>query len=155
MTPAINVLKKSKIKYVVHTYDHDPDAKAFGDEVVEKLNLSAEQVFKTLVVLVDNKELAVAVLPVARQLNLKEFARTVGAKKVKMADQKIVERTTGYLVGGVSPIGQKKQLATVLDSSVKRFETIFVSGGKRGLQLEMAPDDLASQTRAAYRDIGK
>ena len=155
MTPAINLLKRARIKYTVHTYNHDPELKAFGDEAVEKLNLSAEQVFKTLVVSVDNNGLAVAVLPVSRQLNLKEFARAIGVKKVKMADQKSVERTTGYIVGGVSPVGQKKRLNTVIDQSAQQFETIYVSGGKRGLQIELAPEDLMAQTRAGYKDIGK
>ncbi|MFH2093612.1 MAG: Cys-tRNA(Pro) deacylase [Pseudomonadota bacterium] len=155
MTPAINSLKKAKIPYQVHTYDHDPASKAFGEEVVEKLAVSADQVFKTLVVSMDNQELAVAVVPVSRQLDLKLFSKVLNAKKVKMADHHLVERTTGYVLGGVSPVGQKKQLKTVIDNSAHSFETIYVSGGKRGLQIELAPADLAAQTRAVYGDIGK
>lgn len=155
MTPAINSLQRAQISFQVHTYDHDPASKAYGDEAVEKSKFSADQVFKTLVVLMDNKELAVAVVPVARQLDLKQFARVLKAKKVKMADHNIVERTTGYVLGGVSPIGQKKILKTVIDRSAHLFETIYVSGGKRGLQIELAPNDLAAIIRAEFGDIGK
>lgn len=155
MTPAINRLKKAKLTFKTHSYDHDPKSTAFGDEVVEKLNLSSDQTFKTLVVETMDKGLVVAVLPVSCQLDLKKISKAVGTKKTKMADQKIVQKTTGYIVGGVSPVGQKKLLKTIIDSTALDFETIYVSAGRRGLQLELAPEDLASVIRAEFEDIGK
>jgi Cys-tRNA(Pro)/Cys-tRNA(Cys) deacylase len=155
MTPAITCLKKAKINHKIHGYDHDPDSKAYGEEAAEKLNVSFDQLFKTLVVSTDNKDLSVAVVPVSRKLDLKSFAKAVKAKKVKMADKKDVERTTGYVIGGVSPIGQKKKLKTIIDSSALKFDTVYVSAGRRGLQIELSPTDLAHQTGAIYYEIGK
>ncbi len=155
MTPAINKLKKAKIKHLIHSYDHDPKSKAYGEEAAEKLNVPFDRLFKTLVVLVDNKALSVAVVPVSKQLNLKAFAKSIKAKKVKMADKTEVARSTGYLLGGVSPIGQKKSLPTIIDESSLSFDTIYVSAGKRGLQVELSPKDLGAQIKAAYDKIAK
>ncbi len=155
MTPAINRLKKSKISCRVHHYDHDPASKAYGEEAAEKLNVSFDRIFKTLIVSLDNKTLSVAVVPVSRQLDLKAFAKASGSKKAGMADKKDVERSTGYILGGVSPIGQKKKLKTIMDSSAQKFNTVYVSAGRRGLQIELSPKDLASQIGAAYYDISK
>ncbi len=155
MTPAINSLKKAKIKYRIHSYDHDPKSRGYGEEAAEKLNVSFDRLFKTLVVLVDNKALSVAVVPVSKQLNLKSFAKSISAKKIKMADKTEVERSTGYLLGGVSPIGQKKRLPAIIDESSLNFDTIYVSAGKRGLQVELSPKDLGAQIRAAYDKITK
>ena len=155
MRPAVNRLKKEKIPHTLHSYDHDSTVKSFGREAVEKLTLSAHQVFKTLVVLCDNTELVVAVLPVSRQLDLKSFAKLMKFKKADMAAPGQVERATGYLVGGVSPIGQKKSLRTVIDASARSFDTIFVSGGKRGLQIELSLKDLLSLTRGDVNHIGR
>jgi Cys-tRNA(Pro)/Cys-tRNA(Cys) deacylase len=153
MTPAINQAKKYKIDFQIHQYQHDTHNSSFGLEAVEKLSLKAEQVFKTLVVETEAKKLIVALLPVTHQLNLKALAKAISVKKIKMADAKRVESTTGYVLGGVSPLGQKKVLTTILDNSSQNHLTIFVSGGKRGLELELSPQDLALLTKAKIADI--
>ncbi|HCY83651.1 MAG TPA: Cys-tRNA(Pro) deacylase [Desulfobacteraceae bacterium] len=155
MTPAVAKAKKAKIPYTLHEYDHDPSVRAFGREAAEKLGMPEERLFKTLVVATGPKDLAVAVVPVSGQLDLKAFAKAVGVKKTAMADKTIVERTTGYLTGGVSPIGQKKGLPTVIDDSANAFDTIYVSAGKRGLQICLAPKDLAALTRGRFAAIVK
>ena len=155
MTPAVNAAKKAKVKYSIHQYEHDPASISYGSEAAEKLGLPETRVFKTLVVALDGRELAVAVVPVASQLGLKQFARAVGAKKAAMADPADVERSTGYLLGGVSPLGQKKRLKTVLDASAWEFETIFVSAGRRGLEIELSPDDLRRLTNGLDAPIAQ
>ena len=153
MTPAINAVKKKKIAYKVHQYSHDPAHESYGREAAEKLGIAEERVYKTLVVELDRGSLAVAVIPVSSMLSMKQIARAVGAKKAAMADKDLVERTTGYVLGGVSPLGQKKRLVTVIDSSAKDFSTIFVSAGRRGLDIELSPGDLAALTTAAFAKI--
>ncbi|MCT7637166.1 Cys-tRNA(Pro) deacylase [Aliarcobacter butzleri] len=152
MTPAINLLKKNKCDFKIHKYEHDTDCTNFGDEAVEKLGLDANQVYKTLLVELIPKELVVCVLPVANQLSLKEVATIFGVKKAEMASKDEAQKVTGYLLGGISPLGQKKLLRTVLDESTKSFETIFISGGKRGLDIEVKPKDLEVLLKAK---IGK
>jgi Cys-tRNA(Pro)/Cys-tRNA(Cys) deacylase len=154
MTPAINAAKKAKIQYTVHEYEHDPAAPSFGEEAAEKLGVAPERVFKTLVVDAGGR-LAVAVVPVLLKLDLKAAAKALGAKKAAMAEVKVVERTTGYVVGGVSPLGQKKRLATVIDASAEACETIFVSGGRRGLDIELSPADLVGLTGGAFAPIAR
>jgi Cys-tRNA(Pro)/Cys-tRNA(Cys) deacylase len=155
MTPAINLAKKKKIAFQIHQYDHDPKAESYGEEAAEKLGLDLTQVFKTLVVATEKNELCVCVVPVAGMLDLKAVAKALKAKKVAMADAKKVQSTTGYVLGGVSPLGQKKQLATLIDRSAENQQTIFVSAGKRGLEIELSPQDLQDLTRAAFAPIGK
>lgn len=155
MTPAILTAKQAKINFRIHEYEHDPLAESYGEEASEKLGLDANRVFKTLVVSQDAKNLVVAVLPVSHQLDLKLLAKAIGAKKVAMADKKVVEKTTGYVLGGVSPIGQKRNLTTVIDKSAQDFETIFVSAGRRGLEIELSPNDLYSLTNAKFESIAK
>lgn len=152
MTPACRLLKTKKITFTIHEYEHDPSCSNFGLEAAEKLNLSVDQVFKTLLI-TDDKQHFVTILPVSHSLNLKKAAHALGCKKLHMADMKDAERITGYLVGGISPVGQKKQLKTVIDQSAKSLAVMYVSGGKRGLDIGLAPDDLALITRASFADL--
>lgn len=154
MTPAINYAKKEKKKFSLHEYDHDPKCESYGDEAAIKLGIDSGRVYKTLVVSL-GKELAVAIIPVSQMLDLKLFAKAVKTKKVAMADKKLVERSTGYVLGGVSPIGQKKKLRTVIDISAKDFETVYVSAGKRGLEIELSPLDLLELTSGIFEKIRK
>ncbi len=155
MTPAVNVLKKSKIPYTLHEYSHNPASDSYGSEAAEKLGVSASQVFKTLVVSLDNKALAVAVVPVSSKLSMKQIAKALAAKKSVMANPAEVERVTGYILGGVSPLGQKKTLKTVIDSSAKDLSSIFISAGRRGLEIEISPVDLAKLTRASFYEVSQ
>ncbi|MEZ5479515.1 MAG: Cys-tRNA(Pro) deacylase [Thiolinea sp.] len=150
MTPAIDLLRQSGHPFQLHEYTHDPNSGGYGQEAAAALQLAPERVFKTLLVSLDGniKRMAVGIVPVTGQLDVKALARAMGAKKVEMADPKQAERSSGYLVGGISPLGQKRLLPTALDESALHFETIFVSGGRRGLEIELAPDILLALCKA-------
>lgn len=157
MTPAIQQAKKAKIPFQVHEYVHDPRAEAYGLEAAEALGLDPAQVFKTLLVALDGdrKKLAVGIVPVEMFLNLKQIAKALNAKTADMADPKDAERSTGYIVGGISPLGQKKLLPTVLDASALQFASIYVSGGRRGLDIELAPQDLLALCKGVAAPIAR
>ena len=152
MTPAINLAKKAKIQFQIHQYQHDPNSSSYGEEAAEKLGIPVKQCFKTLLAEVD-KQLVVNVLPVSHQLNLKKCASAFKGKKAVMANPVDAERATGYVVGGISPLGQKKRLKMVVDESAKSLGTIYVSAGKRGLEIELSADDLSKLTGAVFADI--
>ncbi|MCX4663220.1 Cys-tRNA(Pro) deacylase [Streptomyces uncialis] len=153
-TPATVALTAAGTVFTVHTYAHDPAHPSYGEEAAEAMGVSPERVFKTLVAEVDG-ELTVAVVPVAGTLDLKALASAVGGKKATMADPVAAERVTGYVRGGISPLGQRKRLRTVLDASAGAHPTICVSAGRRGLEVELAPADLAALTGAALAPIGR
>ncbi|WP_114417113.1 Cys-tRNA(Pro) deacylase [Marinospirillum perlucidum] len=153
MTPAVNLLKKRKTAFQLHEYDHEPGSASYGLEAAEKLGLSPEEVFKTLVAELDSGQLVVAILPVDQQLNLKKLAKAAKAKKASLADPAKVERTTGYLLGGVSPLGQKKALPTFIHQSAEPLQQMNVSGGRRGLEIQLAPKDLLALTRGQLADL--
>lgn len=153
MTPAVNELKRKKIAFTIHSYEHDPKHPSYGLEAAEKLAIDPARVFKTLVIQLDDGRLAVAVLPVSTHLNLKKAAAACGSKKAAMADKAVVEKTTGYVLGGVSPLGQKKRLATVIDSSAVEYSTILISGGRRGLDIEISPADLVALTGGRLHQV--
>ena len=153
-TPATVALTRAGVAFTAHAYEHDPRAAAYGLEAAEKLGIDPDRVFKTLLATVDGA-LAVGIVPVARQLDLKALAQALGGKRAEMADPAVAERRTGYVVGGISPIGQKTALPTVLDESAILCETVFVSGGRRGLDLELAPDDLLAVTGGRYAPIAR
>jgi Cys-tRNA(Pro)/Cys-tRNA(Cys) deacylase len=146
MTPAVNTAKKAKIDYTLHSYTHDPASPSYGEEASEKLGIPPERVFKTLVAQIDGRELVVAVIPVSSMLSMKQIAKVSGGKKADMAKGADVERSSGYILGGVSPLGQKKRLRTFIDLSAENFPTIYVSAGRRGLEIELSAQDLAKIT---------
>lgn len=153
MTPAINTLEKAGIKFIVHTYAHDTSHQSYGLEAAEKLAITPERVFKTLLIQDGNNKPYVGLVPVNSTLNLKKFAAALGIKKVDMASQALAQRATGYILGGISPVGQKKLHPTVIDESALQYETIFVSAGRRSLEIELAPTDLQRCIKAKIANI--
>ncbi|WP_381563966.1 Cys-tRNA(Pro) deacylase [Streptomyces eurythermus] len=153
-TPATVALTAAGVDFTVHSYDHDPSHPSYGEEAAEAMGVSPDRVFKTLVAEVDGS-LVVGVVPVAGSLDLKALAAAVGGKRAAMADPALAERTTGYVRGGISPLGQRKKLTTVLDDSAGSHPTICVSAGRRGLEVELSPKDLADLTDAVLAPIGK
>ncbi|WP_104061986.1 Cys-tRNA(Pro) deacylase [Arthrobacter sp. 4R501] len=152
-TPATAALAAAGVPFVLHPYAHDPSAASYGTEAAEALGIAPETVFKTLMVEVEGR-LAVGVVPVSGNLDLKAFAAAMGAKKASMADPAAAERRTGYVLGGISPLGQRQTSPTVVDSSALALETMLVSGGKRGVDVELAPADLIRLTSAVTAAIG-
>ena len=155
MTPAIDLLKKAKAEHRIHSYEHDPKSASYGLEAAEKLGLEPARVFKTLLACSEKNELLVAVVPVTGSLDLKALAHAANVKKADMADPAAAQRATGYLVGGISPLGQKKRLRTFIDSSAQALPIIFVSAGRRGLEVELAPEVLAEHTAGSFASIGR
>ncbi|MHB0764848.1 Cys-tRNA(Pro) deacylase [Stutzerimonas sp. NM35] len=155
MTPAIDLLKKTKADFRVHAYEHDPKTASYGLEAAEKLGLEAARVFKTLLVCSEKNELLVAVVPVIGSLDLKALAQAAKVKKVDMADPAAAQRVTGYLLGGISPLGQKKRLRTFIDSSAQVLSSIYVSAGRRGLEVELTAQALAERTGASFAPIAR
>ena len=152
-TPATAALAAAGVPFVLHPYAHDPAASSYGLEAAEVLGIDPDRVFKTLMVEVEGK-LAVAIVPVSGNLDLKAAAAALGSKKAAMADPKAAERRTGYVQGGISPLGQRQPSPTVLDESALAFDTILVSGGRRGLDIELAPADLLRLTNGVTGPIG-
>jgi len=146
-------LRAAGVPFEIHAYVHDPRAKSFGLEAAEALGVAAERVFKTLLVDVDG-ELCVGIVPVTTELDLKAVAAALGGKRARMAEAAAAQRATGYVLGGISPIGQKHAHRTVLDETADLWDTVFVSGGRRGLDVEIAPDDLVALTGARRAAIG-
>jgi len=155
MTPAVAAAKKAGITFRLHEYDHDPAAASYGEEAADKLGIPADRVFKTLLAENDAGQLVVGIVPVAMQLNLKALAAALGAKRATMADIAAAERATGYVAGGISPLGQKRRLRMAIDGHVQAFETVYVSAGRRGLEIELAPADLIRLTGAVVAPIGR
>ena len=153
-TPATTALNAAGVTFTVHEYDHDPAAASYGEEAAAALGIPAERVFKTLLADVDGS-LTVAIVPVSGQLDLKALARAVGGRKAVLADPRAAERATGYVVGGISPLGQRKAHPTVVDVSALDLPTVNVSAGRRGLEIELAPADLVRLTRATTAPIAR
>ncbi len=155
MTPAINTVIKAGLAHTVHEYPHDASAESYGIEAAQKLAIPANRIFKSLVARVTDGTLAVGIVPVSSMLSLKQLASALGVKKALMADATDVERSTGYVLGGISPIGQKKRLRTILDASALEYPTICVSAGRRGLEIELSPDDLLTLTNGRVASISE
>ena len=153
-TPATVALTRAGVAFTLHEYAHDPRATSYGSEAAEALGLDPDRVFKTLLAEVDGT-LVVAVVPVAGWLDLKGLARALGGRKAAMADPKDAERSTGYVVGGIAPVGQKRRLPTVVDESATAYDVVYVSAGRRGLDLGIAPADLVAVTGAITADVSR
>jgi len=151
-TPATAAVAKAKVEHRIHEYRHDPAAPSYGLEAAEQLGVDPAGVFKTLVAEVDGR-LAVAVVPVAARLDLKALAAAAGGRKAVMAEAADAERATGYVVGGISPLGHRKRLPVFLDTSMQSRETVMVSAGRRGLELELSPADLARLSDGTFADL--
>ncbi|MGA1440932.1 MAG: Cys-tRNA(Pro) deacylase [Ilumatobacteraceae bacterium] len=152
MTPAVRELEAAGIAFTIHDYEHHEQRRDFGREAADELGVDPDRIFKTLLVTTDEGQ-AVAIVPVSASAALKAVGRALGSKRVEMCDPLVAERITGYVVGGISPFGQKKRLPTVIDEIVLEFDTVYVSGGRRGLDLEVATVDLVGHLGAVVADI--
>lgn len=155
MTPAVEEARQAGIDFELAEYDHDPRAEAYGMEAADALGVPPERVFKTLVAQLDDARLVVAIVPVASQLDLKALASSLGTRRAQMADPADAQRATGYLVGGISPLGQRRRLPTALDQSALEQDAIYVSAGRRGLDMSLAPADLQALTNATVAPIAR
>ncbi|MCC2616095.1 Cys-tRNA(Pro) deacylase [Aestuariibacter halophilus] len=153
MTPAVTLLRKRKLPHTLLEYNHDSEGASYGQEAADKLNLAPDTVFKTLIVALSGEQYAMAIVPVTHTLDLKAIAKAAGVKKASMAIPADVERMTGYVLGGVSPLGQKKHMSCYIDSSANKLETFYVSGGRRGLEIGIAPSVLGAQLRASFAPL--
>jgi len=153
MTPAIRLLQREQVAFTTHAYDHDPDADSFGAEAAEKLGVDLGRVFKTLVCQAEGVGLFQVLVPVAARLDLKKLARALEVKKADLADGGVAERTTGYVLGGICPLGGRKALPTWIDASVSALPSVYVSAGRRGLEIELAPADLIRLTGASVAEL--
>ena len=155
MTPAIDQAEQLGLTYRIHRYEADKHSGNWGREAAEQLGLDPARVFKTLVVKLDDRELAVAVIPVECRLDMKRLARAFGARKAAMAEATEVTRSSGYVLGGVSPLGQKRKLRTLIDNRARELDRLYVSAGRRGLEIELAPQDLLQATGASWAQIAR
>jgi Cys-tRNA(Pro)/Cys-tRNA(Cys) deacylase len=155
MTPAIRLLQRERVAFTQHPYDHDADNTSFGDEAAAKLGVDPARMYKTLVCQAEGVGLVMVLVPVASRLDLKRLAKSLDVKKADMADPGVAERATGYVVGGITPLGGRKALPVFIDESLSRHETVFISAGRRGLQLELAPADLVRLTKATLAPLAE
>ena len=153
-TPATKALAAANVRFTVHAYQHDPRSSSYGTEAADLLGVDPSRVFKTLVAVVDG-QLTVGVVPVDRQLDLKALAAAAGGKKAAMAEVSAAERATGYVAGGISPVGQRKRIPVFVDESASSFGTVFCSAGRRGLEIELAPADLVKAASATVAAISR
>ena len=155
MTPAIELLQRKKIPFTVHEFGHDPTSSSYGEEAASKLNVPPQQVFKTLLTRLSDDRLAVALVPVSAMLDTKKLASVCDAKKAAMADRDAISRLTGYLPGAVSPLAQRQRLFTVIDEQAESLSVLYVSAGKRGVDICLSPTDLLTLTNGVYAAISK
>jgi Cys-tRNA(Pro)/Cys-tRNA(Cys) deacylase len=155
MTPAVRILEKAQIAFSLTTYEHDTRAPAYGEEAARVLGLSPNEVFKTLLARLDDGRLVVAIVPVSAQLDLKALAKVAGGRKARLADANDAERATGYVIGGISPLGQKHSLPTFLDAGAEDLAVIHISGGRRGLEISLAPHDLIRLIQASLAPLAR
>ena len=153
MTPAVKSLERAKVAFKLHEYEHDPAADSFGQETAEKLGVDPQRIFKTLVAATDAGKLVMAIVPVSGRLNLRALAKELSVRRAEMADPARAEGATGYVVGGISPLGGRKAMPVLIDRSVMDHATIFISAGRRGMQIEIAPADLVRLIKASLAYI--